>query len=181
MRDDPTAAVAALLEQPDTQLFIELAKRDEAIKHDPTLGELFTPVLPADAFESLGARDTLEAFGREFFNRFSNTAYGLVCGSETKNETERQKIVAALKIGPEAMAASMAVFFVTTFAWPAAIASVIATLCVKLFFQPGHTAMCAVWKKKLPAESSEQADTPKVSEGAAGASEPRADQSDVSP
>ena len=131
------------------ELFEHLGLALETIKQKPTAANsIELPELVDE--ESLGLGDdavrNLQAFGRDFYARVNKDAYNLFCGNDAKNSKERDKLVDAFKLGPEAVAASMAAFLIAQLGLSPLIAVAVAAITVKLFFRNAHAAMCNVWK-----------------------------------
>ena len=147
-----TPALEKLLQSDSDQLYAELGLRLKAFEADPTNAGSFDSSATFDA-PFAGPFDALREFGQVFFERFSLDAYGLVCGSDTKNASERKKLLDALNLGETAFAATLVGALIGTFGMAPVLASVVAALIVRLFFRNAQGAMCAVWKKSLPQES----------------------------
>ena len=88
-------------------------------------------------------------FGRSFFERVRHQAYGLVCGGEAEDTEERKRIVEAFGFGIGAVGSAVTAILVTHLGIAPAVAAVVLTLIVKLFFNEAHGAMCETWKKHL--------------------------------
>jgi uncharacterized membrane protein YdfJ with MMPL/SSD domain len=149
MRNQAQPALEKLLQSDPDQLYAELGLRQKAIQVDPQQAAMFETTATYDAAFA-GPLDVLKDFGRKFFNRFSKDAYALVCGTDQQNSEERKKIVEAFGGGQVAVASALTAALMSWFGWAPAIAAVIAALIVKLFFKNAHTAMCDVWKQRLP-------------------------------
>jgi hypothetical protein len=141
-------AVKRLLESDPDQLFEELAIRNNAIQKDPALAGSFSPEASYDA-AFMGPMGDLRDFGRIFFTRLNRDCYNLVCGSSQADAQEREKVASAFGLGKTEVAAAIAAVMVVNFGTAPAIAAVVASLVVKLFFRNAHGAMCEVWKQKM--------------------------------
>lgn len=149
IKDDAQSALEKLLQSDPDQLYAELGLRQKAIQADPNQAGMFETTATYDA-EFAGPLDALKDFGRRFFNRFSNDAYSLVCGTDQENSQERKNLLDAFGGGPTAFAAALTAALMSWFGWAPAIAAVVAALIVKLFFKNAYGAMCDVWKQRLP-------------------------------
>lgn len=143
-------AVEKLLQSSPEQLYAELGLRQKAILNDPSQAGLFETTATYNAAFA-GPLDVLREFGQQFFARLSKDLYNVVCGDDKENETERKKLMNAFGSGTTVFASALAGFLVSSFGLAPAIAAVVAALAVKLFFKDAYGAMCAVWKKHLPA------------------------------
>jgi hypothetical protein len=141
-------AVASLFQSDVDQLYEELGIRSKAISTDPATAGVFAPHISYNA-PLMGPMDGLRRFGKLFFNRINKQCHDLVCGEDTKDTAERQKVVAAFKLGKEDVGAAIAALLVGHLGLAPAIAAVVAVLIVKLFFQPAVDSMCQVWTEKL--------------------------------
>ncbi len=160
--DDITAqarrATDQLLESDEDRLYAELGRRLQTMRSDPAISSSFTP--PASrGLESLAAIDDLHSFGQRFFTRFGGQAYELMCGAGAEESEDRQKLLEAFGSGKEAVAPALATLLVSQLGLAPTIASVVASLAVKLFFRPGYGAMCAAWKSKLDQPASQPSGT----------------------
>jgi hypothetical protein len=142
--------VKSLLKNDEEQLFTELALREKAIQQNPALKTSLDPDVYYDV-EHMGPLDDLARFGRVFFNGINRDCYGLVCGAEGENAAERQKFASALHIGPTEAAAVLTGLLVAQLSMAPAIAAVVASIVIKLFFRNALKATCDVWKGHLPA------------------------------
>jgi hypothetical protein len=150
LEDQAQPALERLLQSEPDQLFAELGLRQKAIENDPTQAGLFETTATYDA-PFAGPLDDLKEIGQRFFDRVSKDVYNLVCGDDADSAAERKKVLDALGLGGAAFAGALTAVLISWFAWAPAIASVVAALVVKLFFNNAQAAMCEVWKKRLPA------------------------------
>jgi uncharacterized membrane protein YdfJ with MMPL/SSD domain len=150
LQDLAKPALERLLQAEPDQLFAELGLRQKAIENDPAQAGLFEPAATYDA-SFAGPLDILKEFGQDFFGRVNMDLYSLVCGDDAKFASDRKKLVDALGLGDVAFAGALTAVLITSFGLAPAIATVVAALVVKLFFKNALAAMCAVWKKRLPA------------------------------
>src|SRR5258708_2080458 len=95
---DVQAAITALQPLKDDQLYAGVGQGRGGIGDGRQGRGDFSLTLTRDA-EALGLYDDFRAFGREFFIRVNHQAYGLVCGSDSQNKEDRQKIEQAAKTG----------------------------------------------------------------------------------
>jgi hypothetical protein len=142
-------AVEALTEHDADQLFTELGMRLETIQSDPSKSGQFN-LVPDKSKEALGLMDEFRSIGQKYFNRVNVLAYGLVCGSDSENEKERNALLKSFELGSDAVGPALAAILVGHLGLAPAIAAVVAVLIVKLFFKPGYDTMCEYWKSKLP-------------------------------
>lgn len=148
IEDHARTAVEELLQSEENQLYEEIAIRNRAILEDPTVAGQFQPSVTYDA-KLMGPMDDLRAFGRKYYQKVSNEAYGLVCGSGQQDSAERKKLLDAFGVGKTEVAAALAALLVAKLAIAPAIAVVLAALIVRIVFKPAHEAMCEVWATKL--------------------------------
>ena len=142
-------AVDELLQRNEDELYMELGARLQAMGRDPVLSSSFAPQIDT-GLESFGAMEDFKEFGKRFFERVNVHAYELVCGTDSTNAGERQKVVDAFGVGKEAVAATMAGLLVVQLGLAPAIAAVVAAIVISVFFRSAHEAMCKVWKEHLP-------------------------------
>jgi hypothetical protein len=147
-------AVEELEDKEEDQLYAEIGRRLRMIQLDPKTAADFQP--PPDIrqkveIETLGMVDDMSKIGRRFFDRVNVQAYDLVCGSNPDDLSERQSLLNALGLGKDAAGPVLAALLVSHLALAPIIASVVAALAIRLFFNPVHQQMCDVWKSKLPA------------------------------
>ena len=148
LQDLAKPALERLLQAEPDQLFAELGLRQKAIENDPTQAGLFEPTATYDA-PFAGPLDVLKEFGQGFFDRVNKDLYNLVCGDDANNANERKKLLDAFGLGGVAFAGVLTSVLISSFGWAPAIATVVAALVVKLFFNNAQAAMCEVWKKHL--------------------------------
>ncbi len=141
-------AVTSLFQSDADQLYEQLGIRSRGISADPMIAGSFAPDLLYDA-PLMGPMDDLRRFGKLFFGRINKQCHDLVCGDDTKNTAERQKVVAAFKLGKEDVGSAIAALLVAYLGLAPAIAAVVAVLIVKLFFRPAVDSMCQVWTEDL--------------------------------
>jgi hypothetical protein len=132
----------------DDQLYSELGHRLQAINFQPELSGNFD-LRNKPSAQAMGVVDDLRTFGKAFFTRVNQSAYELVCGSDADASGDRDKIMAAIGMSPEATATALAAALGLHLGLAPALAPVVALLVVRLFFQPTHDAMCALWKTKV--------------------------------
>jgi hypothetical protein len=148
LKDQAQPALERLLQSEPDQLFTELGLRQKAIENDPTQAGLFEITATYDA-PFAGPLDVLKEFGQRFFDRVNKDLYNLVCGDDANNANERKKLLDAFGLGGVAFAGVLTSVLISSFGWAPAIATVVAALVVKLFFNNAQAAMCEVWKKHL--------------------------------
>jgi hypothetical protein len=129
-------------------LYVELGKRLREVRRNPGSSSAFD-MTAESALETMGG-DQLREFGRQFFNRMNKQAYALMCGADSQNSSERDSLLKAFGFGKDAVAPALTALLVVQLGLAPAIATVLAVLAVKLFFEPGYDAMCDAWKKGLP-------------------------------
>jgi hypothetical protein len=148
LENQAQSATSKLLGIDTNALYIELGKRVQEIRRDPSASGRFD-MTTQSASEAMGA-EQLQEFGRRFFNRANRAAYALMCSADSENSAERENLTKAFGLGMDAVAPALTGLLVVHLGMAPAIAAVIAVLAVKLFFQPGYDAMCEVWKKSVP-------------------------------
>ncbi len=146
LADQARPVVENLLTQEPDDLYLELGLRMQAMSVSPALAGTFAPELP----ETQGALDNVRKFGKEFFNRASLQAYGLLCGTDQQSAAQRQEVVAAFTNGSSGVATLLATLLVAQLGLAPAVAAVVAALVIKLFLQPAVESMCQAWEKGLP-------------------------------
>ncbi len=144
LSSEARSAVDALMHKEPDELYTELGRRLYAMEENPTLSGSFSPEIPAD-LEALGATDDLKAFGERFFKRVNAQAYALICGGEAENSEERERVLDAFGIGKEAIAPAIAGLLILQLGLAPAVAAVVATLIIRLFFRPAYESMCETW------------------------------------
>jgi hypothetical protein len=144
------SAVDELTSLNDEQLYEALGSRLSAISRTPQGSDQFNMVL-AQPLVAYGPLDELKKLGRKFFARWNAACYNLVCGSSADDADARKQVANAFDLGPAAVAAAIAAALTAYLGIAAALAPIIATLAIRLFFKPGHQAMCDYWKEKMSA------------------------------
>jgi hypothetical protein len=143
-------AIEKLMQSDPDQLFAELGLRQSAIKDNAQVAGQFDAAVSYNAAFA-GPLDILKEFGQNLFDRLSKSIYDLVCGTGSENEEDRKKLEAVVSLGATAVATTLASILVSSFLLAPAIAAVVATIAVKLFFKSTYGAFCATWKNHLPA------------------------------
>ena len=133
LQEQAQPAVQRLLQSNTDQLFTELGLRQKAIEDDPAQAGLFETTATYDA-PFAGPLDDLKEFGQRFFDRVSGDLYDLVCGEDAENAIERKKLLGAFGLGEATFASALTAVLISSFCWAPAIATVVAALVVKLFF-----------------------------------------------
>lgn len=141
-------ATSRLMAYSEADLYRELGQRLKQIARDPS-GSADFDLQVGPQIETLGAVDDIRTFGEQYFNRVNQQVYALICGTETENGAERTRLLDAFNLGRDAVTSTLAALLVAQLGLAPAIAAVMATLVIKLFFQPAHGAMCDVWKTHL--------------------------------
>jgi hypothetical protein len=142
-------AVDDLLKLQEGDLYAELGARLHAVESDPSLGASFAPTIDISQ-ESFGVVEDLQDFGRRYFELVSAQAYDLVCGSSPENAESRKKVADAFEYGKTAVATAITTALVAQLGFVPAIAAVVATIVISVFFRSAKTLMCQVWKEHLP-------------------------------
>jgi hypothetical protein len=150
LEDQAKPAIEKLMQSDADQLYAELGLRQNAIKDNAQVAGQFDAAVSYDA-PFAGPLDILKEFGQDLFDRLSKSIYDLVCSTNSENEEDRKKLEAAVHLGTTALATSLASLLVSSFFLAPAIAAVVATIAVKLFFKDTYGAFCDTWKKHLPA------------------------------
>jgi hypothetical protein len=143
------AAIAALMESDESQLYEELGIRSKAIGRQPEIAGSFNPALSFDQ-AAMGSLDEVRKLGQRIYRRWHREAYALCCGDSPDDKKDRQTISGAFGLGAAAVAASLATALVGTFGLAPAIAAVIAALVIKRVFRPAYQEFCLAWKEQLP-------------------------------
>jgi len=132
----------------EDQLYTELGSRLGSIARAPDGSDQFN-MNSGQALEGYAPLDELKKLGQKFFARWNREAFNLVCGASNDDARARQQVAQAFGLGPEAVAATIAAVLTAHVGLAAALSTVVAMLAVRLFFKPGHQAMCDYWKEKL--------------------------------
>lgn len=141
-------AIEKLLLNEENQLFEELGTRVRAIEQEPQLAGQFEPKFSIEV-EHMGALDDLRALGRRIFDRWQQSCYELVCGSDSEDSEARTKFFQAIGLGESTAAATLCAILVSQVGVAPAIAAVISGIVIKRFFFPAHEEFCEMWKAKL--------------------------------
>jgi len=119
-------------------------ERDPALKDDPD----FEPKYEG---ATMGPLDDIKALGRRILNRWNKELYGVVCGSQTKDQESRKAVLDSLNLGETAVIAAVAGALVSLHVFPA-LAAVVAPLIVKKFIWPAKDELCAAWGEGIKAQ-----------------------------
>lgn len=140
-------------ENDETALEVLIAKCDAAVKKNPELRD--DPNLDPKYTDTAMSFEGLKELGRNIVNQWNVQLFGIVCGTTSKNQKDRQLILNALNLAAgasaKAVAGAVAATLTTTFALPAAVAVAVAALIVKRFIWPARTELCKGWKEKIKA------------------------------
>jgi hypothetical protein len=143
-------AVGRLLQLDEHQLYEELAIRVKVITLDPRAAGHFDLDVGLQG-RSMGLPQNLRGAGKYLFDRLSRPAFDMVCGGSREDEGERRKIAAAFGSGELVVAGALAETLVASWGIAPAVASVVGTLAIKLFYSSDHLTMCRAWQKRVPA------------------------------
>jgi hydroxymethylpyrimidine/phosphomethylpyrimidine kinase len=143
-------AVEKLLQSSEDQLYEQLAMRTAAIEENPALAGQFDIVGLDPATHAGRVTDGLKNVGLRIFNRWNREAFNLVCGSETKDKHDRDKLLTAFDMGSAAFASAVASSLVTGFGIAPAIAAVVASIVVTRFLRGAYEEFCTYWQENLP-------------------------------
>lgn len=142
------SVVDKLMVSDEQQLFEQLGIRALAISRDPAKGSSFDPRVTYDQ-SKMGLMEDVIDFGKRLFSRWNEQAYKLICGSDPKDEKDREELLKAFNVSDGAIAAALSTLLVTHLGLAPAIAVVIAVLVIKRFVRPTYKEFCDTWKKKL--------------------------------
>lgn len=137
-----------LLQNDESQLYEKLGMVAKAIAIDPIKGSSFEPEVTYDGSE-MGMQEDLLEFGEKVFSRWHVQLYSIVCGSESEDKEDRQKILTAFGTAAT-LSAYISGILVTSFGVAPAIAVLLAAIVVKRFFTPVYEEFCILWKNHLP-------------------------------
>jgi hypothetical protein len=140
------AATDELIEKDENELFERLALNLRAISQQPTQSGHFELNASVDV-ETLGHYDGLADLGRRYFHRVEGQIHSVVCGDE--DAETRAKLANSFGLGREAVAATIAAMLVSQIGFAPAVAAVLATLTIRIFFEPAHKVMCERWGERL--------------------------------
>lgn len=143
-------AVEELASLSEDQLYTELGTRLKSISRGPDGSDRFDMVA-GETLESYGPLTELKSLGQKFFARWSRAAYALLCGTGAEDAAARTEAANAFGLGREQVVATIAVLLAAHLGLAAGLAAVVASLAVRLFFQPSREAMCDYWAERLPA------------------------------
>lgn len=87
--------------------------------------------------------------GKGFFKELSSSAYNIVCGTASGNDLIK-KVIGQ---GIDKAIVVVTGLLISQLAIAAAVAVIVATLIVKLFFDAGGKVLCKEWKETLPASA----------------------------
>lgn len=140
-------AVENMCSAADDQLFAHLGNLLQLNRLDPKTVADFTPA--ESHYEMLGFSKDLKTLGRKYFDEVNRQAYELVCDPGAEDSAERRKLIAAFGMERSEVTAALAVLLATQLAIAPAIATVVAVLTIRLFFNPAYHTMCDLWKERL--------------------------------
>lgn len=141
-------ALKKLLRADDLTLLEQLGLRGKAVQMGSPEALRYDPVLVHDS-EVMGPLDDLRELGRRLLARWSRELYTVVCGNAQVDQKDRESLLKALGLGDLAVAGALTAVLVTSFAVPAAIATVVAALLVKRVIDPGGETVCQFWGEQL--------------------------------
>jgi hypothetical protein len=139
-------ATDQLIEKDDEELFERLALNLRAISQAPERSGSFELDVPKDV-QTLGPLDGLAEFGRRYFRRVESQIHIVVCGAG--DAKTREQLANSFGLGREAVAAAIAGLLVSQIGLAPAVAAILATLTIRIFFKPAHEEMCAQWGDRL--------------------------------
>lgn len=141
-------AVAKLLKAEVNQLYEQLGIRAKAIAVDINKSSSFEPQVTYNEAK-MGFKEDVLIFGKRLYRRWNMEAYKLICGSDVEDQNDRKELVDSFDIGETAIAATLTTLLVTHLGIAPALASVIAVLTVKRFFNPAYEEFCRIWKDNI--------------------------------
>ena len=142
------AAVEALLESDESQLYEQLGILSNALNETPAVVAGFDPEVSYDQ-AAMGPLDDIRKLGRRIFARWEKETYRMLCGGGADDTNDRQAIKDALGIGGTALATYLATTLVATFALAPAVAVVIGAIVVRRYFNPAYDEFCSVWSERI--------------------------------
>jgi hypothetical protein len=135
----------------DEDLYAELGSRLTAVRKTPDGSDKFAMVRGTDLVGYGPMWDAFKDLGKRFFARWSQNAYNLLCGGDDEDKADRAKIETALSVSREAAVTALALALTSAFGLAAGLATVVASIAMRLFFKSSRQAVCDVWAKHLPA------------------------------
>lgn len=149
---DPTkfepVKIETWLKADENELYRELGSKAASGKLDITSDQIAQGIP-----QPRGMSEDMVEFGKEFFKQLSVKVYELVCG-ENQSDPDRQKLAEAFGMGQTAVANALAALMFSHLGIVAIVASPVAALIVKLFFESGLESTCHLWREKLPDKQS---------------------------
>ena len=143
-------AMKKLLKSDEDQLFEQLGMRMKTMTLNPSSAGTFDMKVKYDG-ATMGLKEDIQELGRKIFKRWNAETHDLVCGKDAADSEDRGKLLEALGLGPEAVAAFIAGLLITNFALAPALAAVIAAIIIKRYFSPAFQEFCSAWTNGLKA------------------------------
>jgi len=147
LADQARPVVRDLLQADEGQLYELLATSKLAVLNDPKTAGSIEPQATARDVTTQGLDIDLLNTGKGIFDKLSPAAYQVVCGDDNGDLSD------AFKAGKEVAATALAAILVAQLLWIPAIATIIAAIIVKLFFDTAFQVVCNAWKGALPAQA----------------------------
>jgi len=144
--EDVTKAALALRAHSDQALEILLAKRDLAIKAEPSLADDLG-LDPKYAEPTMGVQE-LQALGRRIVARWNKELYGVVCAGGTAFGKDRAALINALNLGEAAVIGAVASALLSL-GVVAALAAALAPILVRRFIWPAKEELCTAWGEAI--------------------------------
>ncbi|WFU19936.1 hypothetical protein [Bradyrhizobium sp. CB3481] len=140
------AATDELLEKDEDELFERLAVNLRAIAQEPAQSGKFELNASLDV-EKLGPLDGLADLGKRYFQNVEAQIHSVVCGAA--DSQTRAQLANSFGLGREAVAATIAALLVSQVGFAPAVAAVLGTLTIRIFFDPAHKTMCEKWSERI--------------------------------
>jgi hypothetical protein len=152
IEDQARPAVSELLQYDIEAIYAQLGATTQAMESNPSISSSFAPGVTYQA-ETMGLLEDLQNEGKRFFNRWVGQVYELMCGTGEDYKEERQKLQGVLDKGIDTVATVLAGVLFTRGGLAPALATGVAALAMKLFYNAAYETMCDTWKGKLPQNS----------------------------
>ena len=153
--DKSREAIENLLAHDVEDLYAELGAAFKAVETGPIpggkLSALRSELAAVAPQRKFGL--SLADFGEDVFDRMQIQAHDLVCGRDPNTQANLDGFLKSLGLGEAAVVAALAALLVGAecWTWPAWVATLVATIIVKLFFRPVFDEFCERWTESLAA------------------------------
>ena len=147
IKESQTAARTLFDEKELDELYRLLGYQIDLLETHPEETTAFAPRMIRAGEAEAGV--DWETIGKRIFHRWNVSVYKLICGSDEENKEIRDEIT-DLFTNKYTLIGGLAVLLTTQFGVAPAVATLIATIAIKRFFDPALEEVCVVWKASLP-------------------------------